>query len=57
MDTTYLDTLFDLIAEKHLGIETLRERKSDSLDFHEVSVWGLRAALQAAYKAGAKDKG
>ncbi len=40
------------IAEKHLFIETLEERKSDSLDFHEVSVWGVKAALKAAYAAG-----
>jgi len=40
------------IAEKHLFIETLEERKSDSLDFHEVSVWGVKAALEAAYAAG-----
>ena len=40
------------IAEKHLFIETLEERKSDSLDFHEVSVWGIQAALEAAYAAG-----
>jgi hypothetical protein len=40
------------IAHKHLFIETLEERKSDSLDFHEVSVWGVQAALEAAYAAG-----
>jgi len=37
------------IAAEYLGIETLATRKSDSLDFHEVSVWGLKAALEAAY--------
>lgn len=40
------------IAQKHLFIKTLEERKSDSLDFHEVSVWGVQAALEAAYAAG-----
>jgi hypothetical protein len=40
------------IARKHLGIKTLEERKSDSLDFHEVGVWGVQAALDAAYEAG-----
>jgi len=40
------------IAQKHLFIETLEERKRDSLDFHEVSVWGIQAALEAAYAAG-----
>jgi hypothetical protein len=42
----------ETIARKHLDIQTLQTRKSDSLDFHEVSVWGLLAALQAAYDAG-----
>ena len=40
------------IALKHLNIETLDERKSDGLDFHEVSVWNIRAALEAAFAAG-----
>ena len=49
--TAPADLLAD-IAQKHLFIETLEERKSDSLDFHEVSVWGVQAALEAAYAAG-----
>jgi hypothetical protein len=40
------------IAAEHLGIETLETRNSDSLDFHEVSVWSLQAALEAAFQAG-----
>jgi hypothetical protein len=40
------------IAQAHMGIETLEERRSDSLDFHEVSVWAVRDALQAAFEAG-----
>jgi hypothetical protein len=44
--------LFEGIAQKHLGIETLAIRKMDSLDFHEVSVWSLKDALEAAYRAG-----
>jgi len=39
------------IAAEHLGIETLEARKRDSLDFHEVSVWGVKAALEAACDA------
>jgi hypothetical protein len=30
----------------------LETRNSDSLDFHDVAVWTLREALQAAYVAG-----
>jgi hypothetical protein len=47
-----IDHIFALIAEKHLFIATLETRNSDSLDFHDVSVWGVRSALEAAFKAG-----
>lgn len=40
------------IARRHLGIETLAVRNSDSLDFHDVGVAGVSAALQAAFEAG-----
>ena len=43
------------IARRVLEIETLEERKSDSLDFHEVSVWGLKRALEQAFEAGQRD--
>jgi hypothetical protein len=46
------DAAIEAIARNILGIETLAERKSDSLDFHEVSVWGLKDALLAAYELG-----
>ena len=42
----------ETIAKKHLAIETLSTRKSDSLDFYNVSVWGIKAALITAYNAG-----
>ena len=40
------------IANDLLGIETLRTQSNDSLDFHEVSIWSLKAALEAAYRLG-----
>jgi len=40
------------IAREHLGIETLTERKRDALDFHEMSVWQVKAALHAAFELG-----
>jgi hypothetical protein len=40
------------IARRHLHLVTLEPRNSDSLDFHDLSVWQLRRALEAAYKAG-----
>ena len=48
-----IETILTLIAQKHLGIETLETRKSDSLDFHDTAVWGIKDALEAAFKAGA----
>lgn len=44
--------VLDEIARRHLGLETLEEQRSDSLDFHELPVWDLRAALAAAFDAG-----
>ena len=44
--------LFQQIALDHLFVDTLETRNSDRLDFHEVSVWGIKAALQAAFDAG-----
>ena len=49
---TNLDQLLTQIASQRLGIETLETRNSDSLDFHDLAVWTLREALQAAYVAG-----
>lgn len=40
------------IAAKHLFIDTLEARNRDSLDFHEMPVWGIEAALEEAYEAG-----
>jgi hypothetical protein len=42
----------EAIARQHLLIETLEQRGSDALDFHDVSVIGVRHALLAAYNAG-----
>lgn len=47
-----LEQLLTQIAQSKLGIETLETRKSDSLDFHDVAVWCLRDALEAASNAG-----
>lgn len=46
------DEVIEAIARNILEIETLAERKRDALDFHEVSVWGLKDALLAAYELG-----
>ena len=50
--TNKRDEAIEAIARNILEIETLAERKRDALDFHEVSVWGLKDALLAAYELG-----
>ena len=47
-----IDTILTLIAQKHLGIDTLQTHHADSLDFHDSAVWCIRDALEAAFKAG-----
>ena len=47
-----LDQQMQQIALDHLFIETLETRNSDSMDFHDVSVWSVKEALLAAYQAG-----
>jgi len=40
------------IAKRDLGIETLRARNSDRLDFHDLHVGAIRRALENAFIAG-----
>lgn len=40
------------IAKEQLFIDQLDTQNSDSLDFHEIAVWNIKAALEAAYQAG-----
>jgi len=40
------------IATRHFFVETLETRNSDRLDFHDVAVWAMRAALEDAFEAG-----
>jgi len=40
------------IAKDCLDLDTLDTRNSDSLDFHDLSVWNVRDALLAAFRAG-----
>jgi hypothetical protein len=44
--------VIEQIALEHLLIETLETQHRDRLDFHDVSVWAVKSALEAAYAAG-----
>ncbi len=46
--------ILDGIAREHLLIPTLETRRADSLDFHDVAVWQIEAALKAAFDAGVR---
>lgn len=56
----FQDSFIEEVARKHLGLETLESRKSDSLDFKELSVWQIKAALkevfEEAFQAGRDSK-
>ncbi len=47
-----LNKLLVQIAKEHLFIETLETQQSDRLDFHDVAVWAIKSAMEAAYAAG-----
>lgn len=42
----------EAIAVEALGVDTLATRRSDLLDFHDLAIWNVEAAMQAAYAAG-----
>ena len=48
----YKKAAIDAIARDLLGLETLEPRRRDSLDFHDLSVWQIKEALEAAFEAG-----
>jgi hypothetical protein len=45
------------IAAQYLLIDCLDTRNNDRLDFHELPIWAIRAALMAAYAAGRASAG
>ena len=46
------DQQLQQIALDHLFVATLETRSSDTLDFHDLSVWAIKTALQAAFEPG-----
>ena len=50
--TAARDALILEIAQRQFRLETLETRNWDRLDFHDVAVWAIRAALEEAFEAG-----
>lgn len=46
------DAALEQIAQQYLHIETLKTRKWDGYDFHDMAVWCMADALKAAYRQG-----
>ena len=46
------DKIISEIATRILGLETLEARNRDSLDFHDLSIWSIKEALESAFEAG-----
>lgn len=46
------DELIAKIAREECSVDTLKTHGRDGLDFHDISVRGLKSALERAYKAG-----
>jgi hypothetical protein len=53
--TSTRDVILDEIARSQ-DIPTLDTQKSDSLDFHTISVWCLKEMLDQAFEAGSKTR-
>lgn len=51
-----VDNVLESIARRVLFIETLQNRNSDGLDFHELAVWTIKQAMREAYDAGKRSK-
>lgn len=52
MTAAAIDQKLAAIARQTLDIATLETRNSDALDFHTLSIWQIKTALQLAYQAG-----
>jgi hypothetical protein len=52
MTDTAKTKAIERIAREHLRIQTLETQHSDRLDFYDLAVWSIKAALEAAYEAG-----
>lgn len=57
MENAPINQVLEAIAKKYFRIDTLQTQDSDSADFHDLAVWSIEAALEAAYEAGQQSLG
>ncbi len=56
-DEATIDAGMEALAQVHFtNVPTLETRNMDSLDFHEVAAWEIKAALRAAFELGRASK-
>ena len=51
----FANELEEIAMDNFPGVDTLKTRKSDSLDFHDVAVWCIRYALAEAFVLGMEE--
>ena len=51
------DQEINKIAAELLNLKTLETQNSDERDVHELAVWSIKRALEAAYEAGRRECG
>ena len=51
-----MEKIIFAISQKHFNVDTLQTRNLDRLDFYDVSVASIKAALEDAYQAGKKER-
>lgn len=51
----WMDSAIAEVAKEHLDLDSLEAQNSDSADFHNLAVWQIKAALEAAYLQGKRD--
>lgn len=47
-----IEKILTEVAKNCLSIDSLKTRKNDKLDFHDLAIWQIRAALENAFYEG-----
>lgn len=50
-----INSMLTAIANLKMGVDTLKTRHNDDIDFYDRPVWRIKQALEAAYNLGAEN--